>query len=207
MYFIAVDNLNTIDSLNLIIQNQKSNSLYNFWETLAVGILGSMIASFIFIFLILWFFRPRIKISPFICKDYLPGESDVKYYFIKIVNKSWFSAYQVSASLNKRRSYPTPPTGMTNNRITPLTLVLDELNHLHPFRPDFYRKEAKHAFRFRTIDDLSAIIDNPNNSILFEIKATHGLTGITKVFVEEYSHSSQVKNGQFTYGTKFNVLT
>ena len=207
MYLLIVDSLKMIDSLNLLIQTQKSNSLNSFWGTLGVGILGSMIASFIFIFLILWFFRPRIKISPFVCKDYLPGETDVKYYFIKVVNRSWFSAYQVSASLNNRRSYPTPPTGMSNNRITPLTLVRDELKHLFPFRPNFYRKEAKHAFRFRTTVDLSSIVDDPNNSILFEIKATHGLTGITKVFVEEYSHSSQIKNGQFTYGTKFDVLT
>jgi hypothetical protein len=175
-------------------------------QTIMLGILSSFVASFIFIFSLLFLFKPRIAISDFMCKGYLPQQSDKEYCFVKVVNKSWFNAYEIKAILQKVQVYQTPPVGMTNNRITNLSLVLDNLSHLPPYRPKWWRREAAHAFRFRTTEDVWSIVDNDLESVRIQIIAKHGLTGLTKVFEEQYSHISQIKNGSFTYGTKFGCL-
>lgn len=175
-------------------------------QSMLLGALSSFISSFVFIFSMLFLFKPKIAISNFMCKGQLPQEPGSYFCFIKVVNKSWFNAYEIKAVLQKVRTYPTPPVGMTNNRVTNLTLVLDQLTHLAPYRPYWIRKEAKHAYRFRTTEDITAIVNNDLESVRIQIFAKHGLTGLTKVFVEQYSHISQIKRGTFTYGTKIGCL-
>lgn len=171
-----------------------------------MGLIGNIIASFIFLFVLLFLFKPKIAISPFICKGELQNEPGVKYFFIKVVNKSLFSAYDLKVEINMVQRYPTPPSGMNNNRLTTLTLVADRLPHLGPYRPRWIRKEASHCFRFRSRDDLSKILNNDSQIVKITISAKHGLTGLTKVCEAEYSHPSQLHEGSFTYGTKFGYL-
>ncbi len=209
--FLSIDSLKVIDSLKSVINNISNNyRSVEFYNSIYVGIIGSLIASFIFIFFLLILFKPRIKISPFICKDYLPDEPfpNPEYYFIKVVNHSFFNAYQLTASLQKKKAYPTPPIDMKNYRLTPIEegLYCDKLNFLPSYKPKWLRREAKHCFRFRSKSELHNIIGIESQVVVFEIIATHELTGISKVFVQEYSHQSQIKVGQFTYGTKFGVL-
>lgn len=74
------------------------------------GLLGNIIASFIFLFVLLFLFKPKIAISPFICKGELQNEPGVFYFFIKVVNKSIFSAYDLTVEINMVQRYPTPPS-------------------------------------------------------------------------------------------------
>lgn len=170
--------------------------------SLSINVLGS----FIFLFAVLFLFKPKIAVSSFIVKGYMPMEPDQVVFFIKIVNKSLFSAYDIKVEIHRVRKYPTPPTGMTNNRLTPLSLVLSNLSHLAPYRPYWWRKEAHHAYRLRSNENLEAIINDDTQSVRVVISAKHGLTGLTKVCEQEYSHPSQLKVGAFSYGTKIALM-
>jgi hypothetical protein len=51
------------------------------------------------------------------------------------------------------------------------------------------------------------LLPPPSNSVQIQISLRHGLTGLTKVFIQEYSDISQIRDGKFTYGSKFGVMT
>lgn len=172
-----------------------------------MSLVGNMLASFLFLFSLLFFFKPRVAISPFICKGQLHAEPGKEYYFIKVVNRSFFSAYDLKVEMNMVQLYPTPPSGMKNNRLTPLSLVADRLTHLGAYRPAWMRKEAMHCFRFRSSDNLGSILNDDTQLIRITVSAKHGLTGLTKVCEEEYAHPSQLRAGTFTYGTKFGYMS
>lgn len=127
-------------------------------------------------------------------------------YFFKIVNKSLFTAYEIKVELMILEIRPTPPTGMTNIRMLPLSLVYDTHSNLPGYRPKWIRKEADHCLRFRTREDLSSIISDEFKSVRVQIIAKHGLTGLVKVFTQEFSDEQQIKQGKFSYGTKFGVI-
>ncbi len=69
------------------------------WQQFWVGSLESLTASFGFLFLVLFLFKPKIKISPHICKGRLIESDPSDYYFIKIINYSLFSAYDIKFEL------------------------------------------------------------------------------------------------------------
>jgi len=191
----------------LLLQIQKitENNPYG-WEIFWFNILCSIIASLIFLFIVLIWFKPKIRISPFICKAKSKFDDTQFSYFIKMVNVSIFSAYDLKFELNLLQRYSVPPTGSMNVRTTPLKVVQSHLSHINPYRPYWWRKEASHAFRFRSIEDLTSIITDEFKSVEIQITVKHGLTGLTKVYKQEYSDVSQIKIGNFTYGTKFAVM-
>lgn len=177
----------------------------NSTETIFFNIFCSLISSLIFLFLVLIFFKPKLKISPFICKSILEFEND-EVHVIKLVNKSWFSAYDIKVELHLLHKYPTPPSGMMNKRYTPLNLKLNNISHIPAYRPFILRKEADHAIRIRTGENLSALLEEPNNLIELKVSLRHGLTGLSKVYKQEYADVCEVRKGKFSYGTKFDVI-
>ena len=173
-------------------------------STFFLSILCSIIASFIFIFSVLIFFKPKLRLCDFMCRNnsQFPGDYTTHYFF-KIVNVSWFSAYDIRVQLNILEKYPTPPSGMMNKRTIPLTLVSAQVSHLPPFRPMWWRKDAEHCIRFRTVDKLDDIIKDDYKSVQLQVTARHGLTGLVKVFYQDFADVSLIRDGKFTYGTKF----
>jgi hypothetical protein len=174
-------------------------------EAIFYSVLCSVIASFIFLFLVLIFFKPKIRISPFVCKGkYMEGD-ETEYYFIKLINISLFSAYDVVIELLEVDRYPTP-NGQMNNRFRPLTLVLSHVSHIPAYRPSWLRKNAPYAVRIRTTEELNKILTNDYKSVMVKISLRHGLTGLVKVHSKEYTDSTQIKNGKFDYGLKFGSI-
>lgn len=169
-----------------------------------LSVLTSIIASFIFIFSVLVFFKPKLKICDFICRNssQFPGDY-TNYYFFKIVNKSIFSVYDIKVELNIMEKYPTPPSGMMNKRTIPLTLVSDSVSHLPPFRPMWWRKDATHCIRFRTTENLENIMKDDFKTVQLQVTSRHGLTGLIKVYYQDYADVALIKDGKFTYGTEF----
>ena len=171
---------------------------------LSIG--ASLIASIIFIFLLLLYLRPNIKISPYVCqqKDTFDN-SGRECYMFKVVNLSLFSAYDIAVELSSLVSYPVKD-GM-NFRFFPLTLKTDKLNFIASYRPKWYRKNyADYAMIFRTYDDLKEILDNERNSIKIQVTLRHGLTGLSKVHYMDYVNCSDIKKGHFLFGKNFNVV-
>lgn len=174
-------------------------------EQIVLSIVTSIAASFIFLFIVLLLFKPKIKISPFICKGKFYSDDQDDYYFIKIVNVSLFSAYDVKFELLQVDKYPVS-NGHMNSRLTELTLVSNSLTNLKGYRPSWIRKNAPYALRIRTKDKLSDILTNDYKSVIIKVSLRHGLTGLVKVHSKEYSDISLIKKGKFEYGKKFGSL-
>lgn len=176
-------------------------------QTILLNLSCSVAASLVFLYLVLILFKPKIGISKFIVYNstYADDPGEVHYY-IKIVNYSLFSAYDVKVELTEQRYYPTPPTGSLNKRLKPIELPMNYMQHLPPYRPKWIRKEAAHCMRFRADENLLEIVQREHSCLRFQVLARHGLTGLVKVFHKEYSDKIQVKAGQFKYGTRFGVL-
>ena len=176
-------------------------------QSILLNIGCSFLASLAFLFTVLICFKPKLKLSDFICKNNNQFKNVyTTYYFFKIVNKSLFSAYDINVELNIIEKYPTSPSGMMNKRTIPLSLELDFVSHLPPFRPKWWRKDAEHCIRFRTKDNLDEIIADEHKSVQLQVTLRHGLTGLVKVFYQDYADLSLIKEGKFTYGTKFGVM-
>lgn len=178
--------------------------MQDFFTKLLSDIPIKITSSLAFLYVALFLLKPWIKIAPFICKD--NKDPDGEPYRIKIVNHSWFSAFDVKIEMNELERVPTPPTGMMNERYTPLKVKYNHVFYLPPYRPKWCRKEARHALRVKPLDDLEKILTNENKSIQIQVSVRHGLGGLSKVFMQEYSDISQIKEGRYTYGTKFDVL-
>lgn len=172
-----------------------------FWASVISGI----VASFIFLFLVLIFFKPKILISPHICKGRLNDTDPHDYYFIKVINISFFSAYDIKFELPQTDKY-TAENGQMHIRNTSLLLVADKASHIAGYRPSWLRKNAAYAVRIRTTENLVEILRNDYKSVQIKISLRHGLTGLSKVKTKEYTDTSQVKTGRFKYGLKFGVL-
>ena len=120
-----------------------------------ISILASLTASIIFIFLLLFLFRPQIKICPQISfqKDIFDEKGRACYLF-KIINLSLFSAYDIHVELNSLISYPGK--GGVNFRFFPLQLKTDKLNFIEPYRPKWMKKNyAQYVMIFRTYENFN----------------------------------------------------
>ena len=174
-------------------------------ETAFYSILCSVIASFIFLFLVLFFFKPKLKISPIICKGKHIDGDDTDYYFIKLINTSIFSAYDVSIELLEVDRYPIQ-NGHMNSRFRPLNLVLNRISHIAGYKPSWLRKNAPYAIKIRTTENLNSILANSQKSVMVQVSLRHGLTGLVKIHSKEYIDTTQIKNGKFEYGKKFGTI-
>ena len=176
----------------------------DFFLKLLTDIPVKVISSLVFLYVALLLLKPWIKIAPFICRDI--KDQDGEPYRIKIVNRSIFSAFDVKIEMNVLERVPTPPTGMMNELYSPLKIKYSHVFYLPPYRPSWFRKEARHALRVKPLEDLDKILESGNKSIQIQVSCKHGLGGLTKVFMQEYSDLTQIKEGKYTYGTKFDVL-
>lgn len=169
--------------------------------TLLAGLSINLLASFIFIFYLLYFLRPRIKISPQIAKTKLDG-ADI--YIFKVVNLSLFSAYDIFVDLWALESYPV--TGGRNNKYIGLTLARSKLNYVEKYK--WFWKKKKYgdfAMLFVTRDNLESILSNHLTSIQIQVTLRHGLSGLSKVYHMEYSNDRVIKTGDFAFGNNLNI--
>ena len=174
-------------------------------HSILISILTSLVSSFIFLFLVLLILRPRISISPVICKGRLNQEDKNEYFFIKIVNHSLFSAFDVKCELIKVDTY-NAENGKVHTRNLPINLVTGNIQHIPSFRPDFIRKGAPYAIRIRSEENLNSILNNDYKSIVIKVFLRHGLSGLAKVVTKEYTDISQIVNGRFKFGKSFEVI-
>jgi hypothetical protein len=166
---------------------------------LIINIGCSITASLTFLFIVLALFKPRIKISPFVCKNSVLFDQGKTKYMIKVVNHSLFPAYDVKVELHLLQRYAAGK-GKMNSRNTPLVLVADNITDIECYRPEWMR-EANHCIRFRTPENLDAILADDFKSVAVKVTLRHGLTGLVKVFTEEYAVLGDIKYGTFKYGT------
>lgn len=93
-----------------------------------------------------------------------------------------------------------------NFRYTPLKLKTSNCFYLAPFRPSIYKKDyAEHALIVRTYDNIEEILAVNEKSIKLEVTLRHGVTGLSKIYTMTFADCSEIRAGNFGYGTNFNV--
>lgn len=165
-----------------------------------ISVSSSIIGSFVFLFVVLWLFKPKLKIGSNICKNKYSSTDPKDYYHFKFINKSIFSAYDIRIELLEVDNIPVP-NGI-NNRYNTLTVVLNQIPHIPGYRPSWIRRNAPYALIFRTGEDLEKILSDEHKAIKVQISLRHGLTGLVKVHSKLFTEINQIKMGSFTYGKK-----
>lgn len=166
-----------------------------------LGLATNLLASFIFLFVVLVLFKPKIKISPHLNKGKYLKETD-DCFFIKIINISLFGAYEVHLELLEVDRYPVE-NGQMNCRFKPLQLVLNKISHIQGYRPSWIRKNAPYSIVIRTKEKLDQILIDDHKSVILKVSLKHGLTNLVKVFTKEYISIEQIRNEKFKFGLKF----
>jgi hypothetical protein len=171
------------------------------WSHFLFGVTYATVASLIFLFIVLILFKPKIRIAPFLCKLADPGEP--VYFSFKFVNRSLFSAHDVKIELYKIRKIPMG-RGKYNNEREKLTLVNGQVSHI-PGKTFFWnRKDADpHCVTVRSTENIGEILNDVHNGISLQVGLKHGLTGLSKVFDQEFGSGTTIVNGRFKPGPKF----
>jgi hypothetical protein len=188
-----------------------SSWMYNpfwgsFWGNLIIELIGGIIGGFLFLFIILIALRPSLKISSLIAKQQnnLDNEADCFYVF-KIINTSFFEAFQVSLELYQLEFYPTSPNG-THIRFLPLTMKKSHLKQIPRWRRTTEKSRfANHCFLFRTNENLDAILLDRSKAVQLQVTLNHGLTGLTRVFSKTFK-ARNIKMGEFEFGNNTEVV-
>ena len=171
-----------------------------------IGFIGSLLASVIFLFFILQYLRPTIKISDYIAYfEDLNNKDEYRYYF-KFVNWSIHSAFDVRVRVCELIRWPAE-NGKLHEQRKDLSLRTSFLAHVPKFKKTNSESHnlATHAVVITCLDDLKPILKDRNKCIEIQIILRHGLTGLGKVFKHEYSESSKVKSGMFDLGNKLTI--
>ena len=177
------------------------------WINILINIICSVISSFIFIHLILIVYRPRIKISPFICSqiDTFDQKGEQMYLF-KMRNISVFTAFDITVQLHEVISLPAE-NGKTLDRYKELKLKTNNFNYLSRKKWSFiYPSYSDNELIFRLYENLKSILEEDIKKIVIELTLKHGLTGITNVITKDYVNIENIKIGKFSSGKKMDVI-
>lgn len=177
-----------------------------------LGVLSSFIAALLYFYLFFLRLKPNLSISKEICKR--EGEDGLMEYEIKVVNNNRRrSTVNVRAELllvTRRNA----PGGMILHT-DPLPLKRSDIFEITRFDPkdNPSEDEARYAFRFLTVQpgEKGPTLENlweddTNTYLLFRMFATDPLSGLGKVFPQEYYKKSDIIEGDFGFGPSLQVI-
>lgn len=175
----------------------------NFPEFL-LSVLSSLIASIIFLFIILSYLRPKISISPYIIENPDYDDPHETAFCFKILNESKHSAFDIRLELCLLKKI-TVKTGKMDTRRTSLKLKRDYIAHVPKHQTDKkIRHFAKHAVIFRCTEKLKDLLADENNCVELQVSLRHGLTGLGKVFYAEFTQNA-IRPGRFIFGNSLEL--
>ena len=162
-------------------------------ESLVIGIVSGIISSILFL-IALFFLKPRIKISDKICTN---SEFGKPYYFIKTINKTWWTIYDIKVELSLLQASSTK--GGKIYKVDNIKLRRDP-----PFQIPRFSKKDKDAFyavMFSTEADLDTLWTDNTHSLKVVISARHTLSGFSRIYTKEYfSKEHAIHRGKFEFG-------
>jgi len=169
-----------------------------------LSILSSLIASFIFLIVILVLLRPSIKIGNVIT---IESDLEKQCYRMKFYNTSVFSAYDANISLVILEERPAEPKGK-HIFFEEVSLTKSDFNIIFKWLPMFLTKNYAHnCTQVKTFANLEEILKHPNKSLQLKITLRHGLTGLSKSFVKNYNTDAVLKKGSFAFGNTFDIIS
>ena len=175
-----------------------------FLETILGRIILGVFTSYIFVFLLLKYMRPKMKISKNIWhrKDI----EDNKYYYVfKIVNMSRFVLYNLKFRLHKKTPYLSNNGGKINFRMSRISLENITLDHFSKFKS--IKNYGDHAVLIRTSENLDELIKYPNISVVLSVMARHSFSNLTASVTQDFNWISQIhKDKEFKFGKHLDVI-
>ena len=195
----------------LLFYHENGNSISTFfYNSYVIEIFGGIILSGMGLFLI-WFLRPKVKISKKIANTLI---KDKNIYSIKVINKSYlFQLVDVNFELTMLQPQATPKGMNITVRKIPL-----KSNHMWflsrrkgkfnlIFSKDIY---ASYAIIVKIKDDFDLISewkDKAETGTYFDLKviAKNNFSGITSISHEKFSHYSCIKAGVFCHGNSMEI--
>ena len=163
----------------------------------------NLLAAVVFLYFILYCLRPKIEISPYIIKVADYDNPEINAFHFKMVNKSKHSAFDVRLELNLLKKN-TVKKGKMDTRRTPIDLKRSFISHVPRGKSDKKTQQfAPHAVIFRCLQDIESTL-NDMTCLELQITIRHGLSGLSKVFSEEFTLGS-IKKGKFAYGNSLEI--
>lgn len=175
-------------------------------QTLIIGFFSSVLANLCFLFVVLFFLKPKVEISKSIC-HYTDGEAPntVEKWAIKVVNKSFFSAYDVFPILYVVKLIPANPSGYHKEYIQKIEFrrVTSYIGR-RTFSDD---KDGKHEYAswYITTENLKDLIIDGTTMLEFRISFKHQLTNLSNTQEKQYAIKNNVKDGKFVSGKKLDI--
>lgn len=172
------------------------------------GALASLLASFVFLFLILFILAPSIKVSNYIVKRKgvaSRNEPETVYVF-KFVNKSYFNCFDVNFELFKLERLPQG-NEQWDTRYKRMEIVESSLKYV----PGYWyfgvtNRAASFAVLPKTYENIEALIDDDHVFLQLQITAKHGLTGISRVFKKDFAIANDcIKVGKHKQGRHLGI--
>lgn len=168
---------------------------------LFIAVIGALSGSYIFLLIA---FKPKIRI----CKKiaYYGIINDKPCYVFKIVNKSLFSAFDVTIELDRIEKHETH--GGTNVEKKRVDIRGNRQSSIPRYRPDWWWRSsnAEYAMLFQTYENLDLMLDNDQNRLRIQVTSRHGLTGLSDVRKREYALKESIIEGKYTYGRSIKII-
>lgn len=175
-----------------------------FYNSYVIEIIGSIIFSIMGLFII-WFLRPKVRISSKIAKQVKDDGSII--YSIKVINKSYiFQLIDVNFELSMLKPVSSPK-GM-NLAIRKIPLKSEHIWYLS--RRRLRTKETNFATYalILSVEDYDLINEwKQEHGAFLDVKviAKNNFSGITGIQRERYNHYSCIKKGQFCHGSSMDI--
>ena len=167
---------------------------YAFLLAIPFGILSSLVASFLFIFLIYHKSRPKLEISEHIAKS---PDGD---FLIKVVNRTKYPVINVKAELHRIKLQNTP--GGKRKNFYEIPMKIKEILVLTKFEDT--KTNERYAWVFTTSENLCQVFEEGDN-LLFWIVAQSAFSNATQVTEESYYTVGSVIDEGFQYGPSFKI--
>lgn len=181
------------------------NYIYNFfYNDYVVELAGSLIFAVVGL-LVIYFLRPRVKISPKIaCRKNDQGQL---IYNIKVINRSYlFQLVDLHFELSMLKPISSPK-GM-NLAIKKIDLAAEHLWYLSRRKVlSDSNSFATYAVILKVNDtDLEALWKKDDGAFLdVKVIAKNNFSGITGIIKERYNHVTTIKKGQFCHGNSMDI--
>lgn len=178
-----------------------SNDFYNNINNLFLSVYTGIGASYLFLRFYLFYKKPKIIISDYICEHEIDGK---KNFLFKFVNKTDVELYD----LRVEASILTPFNEGDGKHLRgkPISFIRSNID----FLPKKTNKDDYnlHAIRIRTTDDIKSIWSSSESAsyLRLTIIAKHSLSGFNRVFTKDFlDHKKIVTDKMFKKGDCLDV--
>lgn len=173
------------------------------WSHFLFGLTYAIIASLIFLFVVLIFFRPYIKISKHIASH--RDEGGKPCFRFKFYNCSIFSGHDVLIDLRELEEIPANPKGK-DILVRNIELTTSKFPYIPRFLPRFLvNNYAYHCVQVKTYEDICKILTERRKSLQIRIILKHGLTGLSKNYIRNFHTEKCLIDGEFEFGNSLEV--